>query len=305
MDSFEKKIVLVTGGTGFIGKVLCQKLREKSYCVIVLTRSPDKHRHLETPSLRFVSSLDDITDDTPIHTIINMAGEPLGEGTWSDKRKERFLSSRVDITQGLISLMSRLQQKPKQFLSSSAVGFYGPQGDTILTESSSAVDCYLYTLCKKWEEVALQSEDIGVRCCLLRIGIVLGNGGGPLAQLQLSYRWKVAAQLGDGKQWMPWIHIDDIIGSVFFLMEQPHIRGAVNLTAPQPVTNSEFNQILGSVLNTWISVRVPASLVSFLAGELADEILLVSQRVVPQKLEREGYDFQYTVLEDCLRSLLC
>ena len=205
----------------------------------------------------------------------------------------------------LISLMVRLEKKPEQFLSSSAVGYYGPQGNTILKEDSPAVDCYLYTLCKEWEDVALQSEEIGVRCCLMRIGIVLGNGGGPLAQLQLPYRWKVAAQLGDGSQWMPWIHIDDIIGSMFFLMEQPHIRGAINLTAPEPVTNAEFNQRLGRILSTWISVRVPSSLVSLLAGELADEILLVSQRVIPDRLKKEGYSFRYRGLEECLRALLC
>jgi len=300
----EPKHILITGGTGFIGKILCPRLQQKGYHVLVLTRNPAKHRERESESLRFLSSVSEISNDTSIDTIINLAGEPLGEGKWTEERKKTFLSSRVRITQELIDLMQRLERKPKQFLSSSAVGFYGPQGDTILVEDSAPVDCYLYQLCKKWEEVALQARDIGVRCCVLRIGIVLGAHGGPLAELSLPFRWKVAAQLGDGRQWMPWIHLEDIIGVVFFLMENPTVEGVCNLSAPNPVTNAEFCQILGTLMRTWISVRVPAGLVSWLAGELADEILLVSQRVLPRKLEQAEYSFQYPHIKDCLQSLI-
>ena len=184
-ETHEQGCVLITGGTGFIGKILCARLLDKGYRLIVLTRSPDKYKDQQSPSLRFLSDLNEITPDTVIHTIINLAGEPLAEGRWSEAKKKRFVDSRVDITSALVELMARLRDKPAVFLSSSAIGYYGPQADTEITEETPIVDCFLYQLCHKWEAAALPAKKLGVRCCLLRIGMVLGPKGGPFEQFRI------------------------------------------------------------------------------------------------------------------------
>ncbi len=303
-EAYTEGYILITGGTGFIGKILCARLKEKGYRLIILTRSPHKYKDQQSQSQRFLSSLDELTADTPIHTVINLAGEPLAEGRWTEAKKKRFVDSRVDITSSLINLMTRLDTKPDVFLSSSAIGYYGPQADTEIVEESPAVGCFLHDLCQKWEAAALSAQALGVRCCLLRIGMVLGPEGGPFDQFRLPFAFKVAAHLGTGEQWMSWIHQDDIIEILFFLMENTQAEGPINLTAPQPVTNAQFTSMVGERMRAWISLGVPAPLVRFLTGELGEEVLLVSQRVLPRQLLQLGYRFRYEELGACLDAIL-
>ena len=296
--------ILVTGGTGFIGRILCERLQAKGHRLIVLTRNPAKYKSQQSVTQRFIANLDEISDDTIIHTIINLAGEPLAEGRWTEVKKQRFIQSRLDITNAVVALSQRLEQKPSLLLSSSAIGYYGPQADTEITEDHAPADCFLHRLCAQWEEAALAIQNLGVRCCLLRIGMVLGPQGGPLQQFRLPFRFKVAARLGDGKQWMSWIHQEDIINILFFLMEKKDIQGPVNLTAPLPVTNGQFTSMVGQIMRSWVSVSVPAVVVKVLVGELGTEVLLVSQRVLPAKLQNAGYRFTYNELTPCLEELL-
>jgi uncharacterized protein (TIGR01777 family) len=297
--------VLITGGSGFIGQQLVTALSQAGQQVLVLTRDIENAARNLDVRVTFLTSLEQIRNDEIIDCIINLAGEPLSAGRWSPERKSAFHASRVGITDDLLHLVHRLEHKPKTLLSGSAVGYYGHHQDQYLDEQSAAHDGFSHQLCKSWEERALAFQSLGVRVCLLRIGIVLGRHGGPLQELRRPFDFGIATQLGDGYQWMPWIHLDDVLESCAFLMEQPGIEGAVNLSAPEPVTQAAFTQLLQRhIRHALFRVRVPAVLVRLLVGEMADEILLSGQRVIPAKLLRHGYVFRHNNLESALSDLI-
>ncbi|MEO4047355.1 TIGR01777 family oxidoreductase [Pseudomonas sp. CAU 1711] len=295
--------VLLTGGSGFIGSPLANALSAAGHEVLVLTRDPANLRDIRG-RVTCLTSLEQIADDERLDAIVNLAGEPLAGGRWTAARKQRFLHSRLRVTDQLLSLVQRLQHKPEVLLNGSAVGYYGHWRDEPLDEQSPAHDCFSHRLCAQWEERALRMESYGVRVCLLRIGIVLGPNGGPLQELRRPFDLGLATQLGDGRQWMPWIHLHDVLDICAFLIATPSIRGAVNLTAPQPVTHASFCALLKAQLpQARLKVRVPALLVRALVGEMADEVLLSGQRVLPQKLLAQGYDFRFAELAPALRQL--
>ncbi|WP_082805180.1 TIGR01777 family oxidoreductase [Pseudomonas sp. BMS12] len=296
--------VLLTGGSGFIGSPLASALSQAGHEVLILTRNPANLGNIQG-RVTCLTSLEQIADDERIDCIINLAGEPLAGQRWSAARKQRFLDSRLQVTDQLLQLVRRLEQRPEAMLSGSAVGYYGHWQDEPLDENSAPRDCFSHQLCAQWEARARQMESLGVRVCLLRIGIVLGQGGGPLAELRRPFELGIASQLGTGGQWMPWIHLQDVLDICAMLMTSPQISGAVNLSAPAPVTNAEFCQAMQRQLpRARLKVRVPAWLVRLLLGEMADEVLLSGQRVLPSKLLEHGYRFHYPALDDALGQLM-
>ena len=251
--------ILITGGSGFIGQHLCRRLAAHGHELVVLSRRPRRAAKVLPEETRIVSSLDDIADDDAIDGIINLAGESLFAGRWTERRKKVLFDSRIGVTQQLVSLVSRLQRKPAVMVSGSAVGFYGDAGNAELTEDSSARKRdFGYLLCDAWEQSARPVSRQGVRLCLVRTGIVLGRDGGMLGKLLPVYRLGLGAMLGDGSQWLSWIHIDDMVAILVRAVETPGIDGVFNATAPGPVTLREFHRSLASAVQRPAFLRVPS-----------------------------------------------
>lgn len=295
--------VLVTGGTGFIGVLLVRALDEHGYRVLVLTRQQTLKRQ-EQSSVRYINSLDEIGNDDQLDSIINLAGESLAARRWSAQQKEKLISSRLDMTRHLFSLAQRLQHKPAVLINASAIGFYGPQGDQALDESAPPVGSFSQQLCQQWETAAQEFASLGTRICILRLGIVLGQDGGPFTELRKSFDFGVASQFADGRQWMSWIHRDDVIGIILFALKHAELDGPINTTSPEPVTNAQFCTVMQQHKRTFLRLRLPAFLLRALVGEMADELLLTGQRVVPKKLTESGYTFKYPDLQAALKNLL-
>ncbi len=228
--------ILITGGSGFIGQHLCRRLAAHGHDLVVLSRRPRKAAKLLPEHTRIVSSLDDVANDEAIDGIVNLAGESLFAGRWTDRRKQVLMDSRIGVTQALVGLVARLDRKPAVMVSGSAVGFYGDAGNAELTEDSAARKRdFGYLLCDAWEQSARPVSRQGVRLCLIRTGIVLGRDGGMLGKLLPVYRLGLGAMLGDGSQWLSWIHIDDMVAILVRAVETPGIDGVFNATAPAPV----------------------------------------------------------------------
>ena len=233
--------VLITGGSGFIGRALCARLAAGGHRLIVLSRRPAKARPLLPADTRVVASLDEIDDDEALDGIVNLAGENLFSGRWTAPRKDRLLASRVETTAAVIALARRLRRTPEVLVSGSAVGFYGDAGDAELTEYSSARrKDFGYRLCDAWEQRARDALSLGMRLCVIRTGIVLGRDGGMLAKLWPVYRLGLGARLGKGSQWLSWIHIEDMVTILERALETPGVDGVFNATAPKPGDPARF-----------------------------------------------------------------
>jgi uncharacterized protein len=297
--------VIITGATGFIGAALLQPLRVRSHSLVLLSRNPRRPQNGSKEEwLHWQPGTGGVWEQAVdgADGIINLAGEPIAAKRWTAVQKERIRSSRIDTTKSLVHAIGKAKVKPKFIISSSAVGYYGPRGDETLTEESPPGNDFLSRLCVEWEEEALKAEAHGVRVALLRTGIVLGKGKGALAKMVPPFKMFFGGRLGSGKQWMPWIHIDDEVGLIQFLMENENARGAFNATAPNPVTMSEFSRALGKVLNRPSWAPVPASVLALVLGEMAD-MLLAGQRALPGAAERLGFRFKYTNVVNALASL--
>jgi uncharacterized protein (TIGR01777 family) len=297
--------LIISGATGFIGSVLIERLRKQSHSLVMLSRRP--RRQHSTTNAQW------LTWENQSHGeweqaidgadgIINLAGEPIAAKRWTEDRKERLRSSRIDTTQALVNAIAKSKVKPKFMIGASAVGYYGPRGDETLTEASSPGNDFLARLCVEWEGEARKVEEHGVRVGLLRTGIVLGKGKGALAKMVPPFKMFFGGRLGSGKQWMPWVHIDDEVSLIQFLIDNDKARGAFNATAPNPVTMSDFAKCLGRVLNRPAWAPVPASVLSLLLGEMA-EMLLTGQRALPAAAEKSGFKFKYRNVDDALASL--
>ena len=296
------RTVLVTGATGFIGSALVAQLLARGDSVVALSRNATKARRKLGARVQIVESLAQIAPSAVIDAVVNLAGEPLAGGPWSAARKQRFVDSRVQTTAQLIDLFERLASPPAVLVNGSAVGYYGERGDDTLDERDRPRDEFLSTLCQQWEAEARRAEMLGVRVCLLRTGLVLGAGGGLLAPLLLSSRLGLGAVFADGRQWQPWIHIDDEIGLILHLIDHPTLSGPFNATSPEPVTQRELMDILATVLKRPRWLRVPASLLK-LSGEMS-VLFMVSQRVLPTFALESGYVFRYPALATALRQII-
>lgn len=302
--------VLLTGATGFIGSALLRRLRSQGYTVSRLTRKPatastdagpgttivwNPHEELSREALDALADLD---------AVVHLAGEPIAARRWSETQKRKIRDSRVLVTRRLVDSLSALDAPPRTFICASAVGYYGDRGDDTLDEQSSPGTDFLAQVCQDWEAEARRAEAVGMRSVQLRIGMVLGPGGGALPRMLLPFRLGLGGRLGSGQQWMAWIHRDDVVRLVQFLLEDGStVQGPINATAPQPVRNSEFTQALGRALGRPAFLAVPDVALKLALGEMS-QLLLASQRVVPKAALNAGFTFQYTDVENALASCL-
>ncbi|MGN6225084.1 TIGR01777 family oxidoreductase [Pseudoxanthomonas sp.] len=291
--------ILLTGGTGFIGRALCARLLAGGHRLTVWSRRPAAARQL----LPGVSVIEDLAEAGEIEAVVNLAGEPLVGRRWDARRKQAIRDSRLGTTAKLLRWMAPQLRRPHVLVSGSAIGYYGAHGDSLLDESSAAGDDFAATLCRDWEHAAMQAEDLGLRVCRLRTGIVLGADGGALGKMLPPFRWGLGGPMGDGRQWMSWIHREDLIALIQWLLEQDGAGGAYNGTAPEPVRNRDFARTLGRVLHRPALLPAPAPLLRLAFGEGA-RLLLTGQRVLPMHALVEGFRFRFPDLEDALRDLL-
>jgi uncharacterized protein len=293
--------VLVTGGTGFIGQALLPALQAAGHAVTVLSRQPDTAR--VPAGVAVIRDLDGTGMAAP-EAVINLAGENLGAGRWNTARKQRFLDSRVSTTEALVAAFSRWSQPPRVLLNGSAIGWYGARGDETLTEASAPGSGFAATLCRDWEAAAGAAETMGVRVACVRIGIVLGLPGGALGQMLPPFRFGLGGPLGDGRQWMSWVHRDDLVRLMQRLVEDETLRGPFNGTAPAPVRNADFARALGTALRRPAVLPMPGFALRLMVGEMADELLLQGQRVLPQRALDAGFAYRYADLNAALSQAL-
>lgn len=300
----ESKRFLVTGGTGFIGSRLCADLIRHGHDVTILTRNFVHAGKKLSGKVQLIDSFEQISDDEIFDVVVNLAGQSLGARRWNKSYKALLISSRVDMTNALAGLIGRLKTKPDVLINGSAIGFYGNSGDKVLDESAAFVDGFSHQLCQQWEDAAKPIAQMGVRVCCLRIGLVLGAQGGPLQDMLPAFRFGGGGPFGDGKQWMSWIHVDDLIGIVLHIIRNDKVDGVVNGVAPSPETNAQFAKVLGAVLHRPAAISLPAWIIPILLGEMGKELLLSGQRVLPQKVLDSGYQFQYPELRGALAEIL-
>jgi uncharacterized protein (TIGR01777 family) len=297
--------VLLTGGTGFIGTALTGALLSSGCELIILSRGVQKGVHTDRADCRFIRTLDELPSTESLDAVINLAGASLAARRWSAGYKREIVASRTGVTRQLLDLFARLERPPEALLSASAIGYYGHHGDECLTETSSAGSQagFAQRLCSDWEALALQATQQGVRVCLLRLGVVLDNGGGALQEMAKSFRFGVASWLGSGQQWLSWVHRQDVVRAIQFLLQRDDLQGPFNITSPAPVTGRDFALALQAHHRTIIRAGVPAPLLRVLVGEMADELLLSGQRVLPHALESVGFTFSYPAIQGALAAI--
>ncbi len=295
--------IIVTGGTGFIGASLCRRLTADGHELLVLTRRPRVSN--QQPAIRHLlwDAPEWAREMAQADGVINLAGEPLVAKRWTPEQKRMIQDSRVLSTRRLVQTMAANLQRPRVLINASAIGYYGPHDDEELTETAPAGQGFLADLCQRWEHEAQQAAPLGVRVVQLRIGIVLSADGGALSKMAPPFRWFLGGPLGSGRQWMSWIHRDDVLGLIAWALSHSDIAGPVNATAPQAVRMREFCQGLGRALRRPSWAPVPGPVLRALLGEMAD-VLLTGQRVIPQAALRAGYAFQYPELGGALTACL-
>lgn len=295
---------LITGGSGFIGSMLCNYLLEENHNVSVLTRSRGA-AHLKIPKeVSLYESMESFSDTDFFDVIINLAGESLSHGRWTAEKKKEILDSRVNTTKAVCEYITKVQKKPKLLINGSAIGYYGSQGDESLDEESEPATGFAHDLCHSWELHAKDAEREGVRVCYLRLGVVLHPSGGALKQMLVPFKLGLGGPIGDGGQYFSWIHMADLIYLIQFIIDNKSVAGPVNATAPEPVPNKEFSKTLAAVLGRPALLKMPAFPLRLIFGEMADELLLNGQRVIPKKLLDAGFKFQFADIGSALRDLL-
>lgn len=304
------KRVIITGGTGFLGRALAQALPANEYELIALTRQPDKAKNLPNQMRavqwdgRTAEGWGDLANGA--YAIVNLAGESIGNPPipWSAARKQKIRDSRVNAGQAIVAAVQATTEKPRVVIQSSAVGYYGSRGDTPLTEDTSAGSDFLAKVCVDWEASSAEVWSLGVRRAVIRTGLPLSKNEGVLPLLALPFKFFVGGPMGSGKQYIPWIHLADYVAAIRLVMENATLRGAFNLAAPNPLTNAEFNRALGKVMGRPSWMPVPEIALKIALGEMADQLLLTSQRIVPKRLQDAGFKFQFTDAEVALRDVL-
>jgi uncharacterized protein (TIGR01777 family) len=295
--------VLVTGATGFIGRRLVETLTQAGHDVTVHVRDLAKAKELKPP-FRIVTDLDQVPDHARLDAVINLAGEPIANALWSGAKRRRILRSRLRMTRDVVRLIERLTQRPSLLVSGSAIGWYGLWQDEVLSEGSGGRPGFTHRLCAAWEQAARRAEGNGTRVVCLRIGLVLGIDGGLLSRLLTPFDFGLGGPLGSGRQWMSWIERDDLVRLIAHVIATPALSGPVNATAPMPVVNAVFARELGAALGRPAVLRLPAAVLHLVGGELADELFLGGQRVVPEKALSSAFTFRHERLGSALAALV-
>lgn len=290
---------LITGGTGFIGQALCPLLAQAGHEVIILSRQ--SRPALPAGARSAVTELSQLAG-RPVDAVVNLAGASIADGRWTEARKRLLVDSRVKTTSRLVDWIAGLERKPAVLVSGSAVGYYGEQGDAIVTEATRPAPGFTHVLCQAWEQAAVKAQQHGVRVCITRIGVVLDGDGGALAKMLPAFKFGLGGPLGSGQHYFPWIHRADMAAVIAWLIATPGATGAYNASAPNPVTNAQFTKSLGAALHRPAVLPMPAPVLKLMFGEMS-EILLGSDRMVPERLLAEGFRFQYPDLDPALRAI--
>jgi hypothetical protein len=299
--------ILISGATGLVGSAAAGALRGAGHIVDRLARPnrvPEENREMRAIRWDPVSGDLDRQAASGADAVVHLAGASIAAGRWTAKRKQELRASRVEATRNLVTGLLQLDARPRVFVSASAVGYYGDRGDELLTEESAPGEGFLASLARDWEKEALRAADFGMRVVLLRFGVILAPHGGALERMLLPFQMGVGGRLGSGRQWMSWLTLPDAVTLIRFALEGDSLSGAVNAVAPNPVTNAEFTRTLAEVLRRPAVFPVPGFALRLALGEMADALLLASQRVVPARLQQHGYVFRHAALEEGLRTVL-
>jgi uncharacterized protein len=298
--------ILITGGTGLIGKVLAKNLLADGHQVIILTRNPAKSKNVPTGATLVAwdakTASGWVEHANGADAIVNLAGANL-DRRWTASYKETVKQSRVDAGKAVVEAVAAATEKPKVVIQASGIGYYGPHGDEIITEASPAGDDFLAKVCKAWEASSEAVEAYGVRRVVIRTGIVLATQGGAMARLVPIFRFFAGGPVGSAKQYYPWIHLADEVDAIRFLIENPGLSGPFNLTAPNPAKNAEFVKALGKALNRPALAPAPGFVLKLMFGEMST-VVLDGQRAIPQRLQEAGYKFRFDQPEPAMRHLL-
>lgn len=295
--------ILLTGGTGLIGRHLIPELLQQGHQISVVTRDVAAARAALGAQVALWSGLEQQANLNGVDVVINLAGEPIAEKRWSESQKQRLCDSRWQITERLVTLIKASSHPPALLISGSAIGFYGNSGDLVLTEEDAGHNEFTHQLCARWEQIALSAQSAETRVCLLRTGIVLTPQGGALSKMTLPFRLGIGGPIGSGKQYLSWIHIEDWISALLWLMTHPQLSGPINLVSPYAVRNEQFAAILGQALHRPAFMRTPTMAIRLIMGE-SSVLVLGGQHVLPQKLEASGFHFRWHNLETSISDLL-
>jgi len=292
--------VAITGATGLVGSTLADRLKQAGTRIIRLSRRPGPETVVWDPA----QELSDVGPLENLQAVVHLAGENIGGRRWSDEQKRKLRDSRVTGTRNLVRSLARLKSPPEVLVCASATGFYGNRGAEVLDESSPAGTGFLADLCREWEAAADEASQLGIRVVKTRFGIVLSKDGGALQKMLLPFKMGVGGRIGSGKQYWSWVALADAIAAIQFALATPSLSGPVNVVAPDPSTNAEFTRDLANVVHRPAIFPMPAVAARLVLGEMADELLLASTRVVPRKLESSGFKFEFGHLEIALRDAL-
>lgn len=294
--------ILISGSHGLVGTALTKSLETEGHEVFRLVRQlPSSESEIEWNPDRYSIAIARLEG---FDTVVHLAGESIAEGRWNEEKKKRIRDSRVNGTKLLSDALADLERPPKALICASAIGYYGDRGDELLTEESAPGNDFLANVCMEWERATQQAAEKGIRVVNARFGIILSEDGGALAKMLTPFRLGIGGRVGSGKQWMSWIALDDVVGAIEYVLANDSLRGPINFVAPNPVRNKEFTKALGKVLSRPTLFLIPEFGVRLAFGEMADALLLSSQRVEPQRLKQVNFQFQYMHLEVALKHVL-
>jgi uncharacterized protein (TIGR01777 family) len=300
--------IVITGATGFIGKALCRELHE-DYELIALSRNPDKAAKslsgLAAPvrwDTKIPESFQQALDGAL--AVINLAGENIGSGLWTKSKKAAILQSRLNAADAIVKAAEKVQKKPALIIHASATGFYGNNQDRILSEDSPPGSGFLAEVCQKTEHKIHKVETLGIRLAIVRLGVVLGPGGGIITRLLPPFRCYLGSRIATKNQWLSWIHVDDVATAIRFIIERSDLKGVFNLTSPNPVPAKDFYTSLGKVMHRPVLFSIPTFALKLLLRDMADELFLASQRAISQNLLQAGYEFRYPHVESALQDII-
>ncbi|MGK0738176.1 TIGR01777 family oxidoreductase [Yokenella regensburgei] len=294
--------ILITGGTGLIGRHLIPRLFTLGHEVTVVTRHPDKARQLLDSRVTLCKSLNDKTSLDGFDAVINLAGEPIADKRWTEQQKQRLCNSRWNITQKIADLINASESPPAILISGSAAGYYGDLGEVVVTEEEPPHNEFTHKLCARWEQIACTAQSDKTRVCLLRTGVVLAPEGGILAKMLPIFKLGLGGPMGNGRQYLAWIHIDDIVNGILWLLDND-LRGPFNMVSPYPVRNEQFAHTLGHALNRPAVLRAPAAAIRLMMGE-SSVLVLGGQRALPKRLEEAGFVFRWYSLDEALENVV-